>query len=81
MADKHMHALSGLVKAISAFQHQSIESTETTQSSTSNDVETAIRTLFPSTNGGQATVQNASSGSEGSSRDNSLDTVPVSNQI
>ncbi len=75
MADKRMHALSGLVKAISAFQQssQSIESTETTQSlqnSTSNDVETAIRMLFPSTNGGVATVQNASSESEGSRRDN-----------
>ena len=47
-----MHALSGLVKAISAFQQssQNVESTETTQSlqnAANNDVETAIRSLFP----------------------------------
>ena len=71
MADKRMHALSGLVKAISAFQqsHQNIESTETThslQNSTSNDVETAIRSLFPSINGARATVENATCESEDS---------------
>ena len=80
MAEKHMHALSGLVKAISAFQQssQNIESTVTTQSSqnsTSNDVETAIRSLFPSTNGTAATVQNASSESESSRRDNQTNVV------
>ena len=75
-----MHALSGLVKAISAFQQssQNIESTVTTQSlqnSTSNDVETAIRSLFPSTNGTAATVQNATSESESSRRDNQTNVV------
>ena len=73
MADKRMHALSGLVKAISAFQQssQNVESTETTQSlqnAANNDVETAIRSLFPSTNGAVAMVQNPTSESNGSNQ-------------
>ena len=73
MADKRMHALSGLVKAISAFQQssQNVESTETTQSlqnAANNDVETAIRLLFPSTNGAVAMVQNPTSESNGSNQ-------------
>ena len=73
MADKRMHALSGLVKAISAFQQssQNVESTETTQTvqnAASSDVESAIRLLFPSTNGTVATVQNTTSESKGSNQ-------------
>ena len=68
-----MHALSGLVKAISALQQcsKNVESTETTQSvqnAASNDDETAIRSHFPSTNGTVATVQNATSESKGSNQ-------------
>ena len=65
-----MHVLSGLVNAISAFQQssQNLESSENTrssQNSATNNVEAAIRSLFPSTNGAVSTEQNASSESEG----------------
>ena len=55
------------VKAISAFQQsrQNVESAETTQSLQNAASETAIRSLFPSTNGTVAAIQNTTSEPKG----------------
>ena len=71
-----MHALSNLMKAISSFQqsqkgNQNLQSSETatnSSNSTHNNVEAAIRTLFPSINGAAEAAQNRSSESVESNR-------------
>lgn len=79
-----MHALSNLVKAISSLQQsqqssQNLECTETTQNSTDN-VEAAIRTLFPSINTTEVTAASQNTSSE-SVRENQTNVDSIDRSI